>query len=182
MSGLLQRAWQGLTVQPDFILVDARRIPNCQTPQRGIIRGDALSLEVGDVDLVYLDPPYVPRADDNCYVKRYHFLEGLASYWTAPGTEIVRSSRVRKIPKRFTPFSYRHTATDAFDTLFRRHANSALLLSYASNGFPDVKTLVAMMRRYKPHVEVVERPHRYHFGTHARATRNIVAEYLIIGT
>jgi adenine-specific DNA-methyltransferase len=146
------------------------------------IRGDALSLEVGHVDLVYLDPPYVPRADDNCYVKRYHFLEGLASYWTAPGTEIVRSSRVRKIPKRFTPFSYRHTATDAFDTLFRRHANSTLVLSYSSNGFPDLKTLVAMMRRYKPHVDVVERPHRYHFGTHARATRNAVSEYLIVGT
>ena len=38
--------------------------------------GDAL-----DVDLVYLDPPYVPRADDNCYIKRYHFLEGLSTYW-----------------------------------------------------------------------------------------------------
>jgi len=25
-------------------------------------------------DLVYLDPPYVPNSDDNCYVKRYHFL------------------------------------------------------------------------------------------------------------
>ena len=28
-------------------------------------------------DLVYLDPPYVPKSDDNCYIKRYHFLEGL---------------------------------------------------------------------------------------------------------
>jgi DNA adenine methylase/adenine-specific DNA-methyltransferase len=146
------------------------------------IRGDALSLEVGDVDLVYLDPPYVPRADDNCYVKRYHFLEGLASYWTAPGTEIVRSSRVRKIPKRFTPFSYRRTAAAAFDTMFKRYAESTLVLSYSSNGYPDVKALVDLMRRYKRHVDVVERPHRYHFGTHARATRNIVAEYLIIGT
>src|SRR5947207_4774939 len=44
-AGLLamQRAVQGLNLQPEFILVDARRIPNCQTPHRGIIRGDALS-------------------------------------------------------------------------------------------------------------------------------------------
>lgn len=146
------------------------------------IRSDALSVDVGHTDLVYLDPPYVPRADDNCYVKRYHFLEGLASYWTAPGTEIVASSRVRKIPKRFTPFSYRRTAAEAFETLFRRHADSTLVLSYSSNGYPDLKALVGSMRGYKAHVDVIERAHRYHFGTHARATRNAVSEYLIVGT
>ncbi len=43
------------------------------------VRADALALPPTPVDLVYLDPPYVPRSDDNCYVKRYHFLEGLAS-------------------------------------------------------------------------------------------------------
>src|SRR5262249_35166420 len=44
-AGLLamRRAVEGLTSQPDFILVDARRIPHCSTPQRGIIKGDALS-------------------------------------------------------------------------------------------------------------------------------------------
>ena len=42
--------------------------------------GDVFALDGPelDVDLVYLDPPYVPRADDNCYIKRYHFLEGLS--------------------------------------------------------------------------------------------------------
>ena len=32
-------------------------------------------------DLVYLDPPYAPPRDDNDYLKRYWFLEGLATYW-----------------------------------------------------------------------------------------------------
>jgi DNA adenine methylase/adenine-specific DNA-methyltransferase len=32
--------------------------------------GDIFQLEPRDFDLVYMDPPYVPRADDNCYVKR----------------------------------------------------------------------------------------------------------------
>ena len=146
------------------------------------VRADALTLDAGPVDLVYMDPPYVPRADDNCYVKRYHFLEGLASYWTAPGTAIDESSRVKKIAKRYTPFSYRRSAPDAFDAMFRRHADSTLVLSYSSNGFPDLATLVATMQRYKPHVDVLQRPHRYHFGTHARAERNAVSEYLIIGT
>jgi ribonuclease HII len=53
-AGLLamQRAVQGLTCQPDFILVDARRIPNCQTPQRGIIRGDALSASIAAASII----------------------------------------------------------------------------------------------------------------------------------
>jgi esterase/lipase superfamily enzyme len=47
-----------------------------------------------------MDPPYVPLADDNCYIKRYHFLEGLACYWE--GKELMMSSKVRKIVKPFT--------------------------------------------------------------------------------
>lgn len=53
-AGLLamQRAVEGLTSKPDFILVDARKIPNCQTPQRGIIRGDALSASIAAASII----------------------------------------------------------------------------------------------------------------------------------
>src|SRR5689334_11854405 len=53
-AGLLamQRAVHGLTSMPDFILVDARKIPNCQTPQRGIIRGDALSASIAAASII----------------------------------------------------------------------------------------------------------------------------------
>jgi ribonuclease HII len=53
-AGLLamQRAVQGLRSAPDFILVDARKIPNCQTPQRGIIRGDALSASIAAASII----------------------------------------------------------------------------------------------------------------------------------
>jgi len=53
-AGLLamQRAVQGLGTQPDFILVDARKIPNCTTPQRGIIRGDALSASIAAASII----------------------------------------------------------------------------------------------------------------------------------
>ena len=53
-AGLLamQRAVQGLTCRPDFILVDARKIPNCETPQRGIIRGDALSASIAAASII----------------------------------------------------------------------------------------------------------------------------------
>jgi DNA adenine methylase/adenine-specific DNA-methyltransferase len=148
------------------------------------IRGDAIALETPDIDLVYMDPPYVPRADDNCYVKRYHFLEGLSSYWQEAGTEIVQTSRVKKIRKRYTPFSYRHTAIDAFDSIFRQFAEQTIVLSYSSNGYPDLETLVRVMGRHKRCVDVVSKDHRYHFGTHSGVSegRKTVKEYLIVGT
>lgn len=53
-AGLLamQRAVLGLGSQPDFILVDARKIPNCTVPQRGIIRGDALSASIAAASII----------------------------------------------------------------------------------------------------------------------------------
>lgn len=148
------------------------------------VRHDVFDLEADGFDLVYMDPPYVPRSDDNCYVKRYHFLEGLASYWEGPGTEVLTNTMVKKIPKRYTPFSYRRTALDAFDRLFRRFQRSTLVLSYSSNGYPDLKILTDIMRRYKAKVQVLERDHRYHFGTHNNVAKHRaqVREYLVVGT
>ena len=144
------------------------------------LRMDVFDLPTG-FDLVYLDPPYVPRSDDNCYIKRYHFVEGLACYWE--GQEILWSSKVRKIQKKFTPFSYRRTALEAFDSLFRKFAQSTVVLSYSSNGYPDLDVLLALLKRYKSHVEVHVEEHRYHYGTHegVRPERAKVREFLIVG-
>lgn len=141
--------------------------------------GDVFAWDGEPADLVYMDPPYVPRADDNCYMKRYHFLEGLSCYWE--GKPIMEESRVKKIDKPFTPFSYRRTANEAFDRLFHQFADSTLVLSYSSNGYPDLAELRQLMRRYKRSVDVFERAHRYHFGTHSAVKRAQVQEYLIIG-
>lgn len=53
-AGLLamRRAVEGLTCLPDFVLVDARRIPHCPSPQRGIIRGDALSASIAAASII----------------------------------------------------------------------------------------------------------------------------------
>lgn len=42
----MHRAVQGLGIQPDYVLLDAFTIPECNLPQRGIIKGDALSLSI----------------------------------------------------------------------------------------------------------------------------------------
>lgn len=47
-AGLLamKRAVEGLAVKPDYLLVDARRVPGVPQPQQGIIKGDAQSLSI----------------------------------------------------------------------------------------------------------------------------------------
>ncbi|HEV7744131.1 MAG TPA: ribonuclease HII [Pyrinomonadaceae bacterium] len=53
-AGLLamRRAVNGLRCLPDFVLVDARKIPQCPAPQRGIIRGDALSASIAAASII----------------------------------------------------------------------------------------------------------------------------------
>ena len=53
-AGLLamRRAVEGLESQPDFVLVDARRIPYCRAPQRGIIKGDTLSASIAAASII----------------------------------------------------------------------------------------------------------------------------------
>lgn len=142
-------------------------------------RKDVFEVGKRGIDLVYLDPPYVPRADDNCYVKRYHFLEGLSCYWQ--GLDIDYSTKVRKIPKRYTPFSYRKQAVDAFERLFRHFRNQKIVLSYSSNGYPDLDQLTDLLGKTKKDVRVFKRNHTYHFGTHSKVKRSSVEEYLIVG-
>lgn len=53
-AGLLamRRAVEGLSTTPDFALVDARKIPGCPCPQRGIIRGDTLSASIAAASII----------------------------------------------------------------------------------------------------------------------------------
>lgn len=53
-AGLLamRRAALGLSLRPDFTLVDARKIPEYEIPQRGIIHGDALSLSIAAASIL----------------------------------------------------------------------------------------------------------------------------------
>lgn len=136
-------------------------------------------MDAGPYDLVYLDPPYAPPADDNCYVKRFHFLEGLSRYWE--GDSLMLETNTKKLPKPITGYSHRRTIIDAFRTTFHKFRDSgALVLSYGSNALPDMDTIVSLLREVKPHVEVRSIPHTYHYGTHRAATRRAVNEYIFI--
>jgi DNA adenine methylase/adenine-specific DNA-methyltransferase len=144
-----------------------------------MVCADVLELDPAGYDLVYLDPPYAPPRDDNDYIKRYHFLEGLSVYWR--GRSIMESTRTKKLPKRFTPFAYKHTITDALRQTFALFEESTIVLSYSSNAVPDISTIESLLHEVKRDVAVYPIDHTYTFGTHAAARRRAVREYLITG-
>ena len=143
--------------------------------------GDAMDLRVEQADLVYIDPPYYSPLSDNEYVRRYHFVEGLARDWK--GVEIQEHTQTKKFKSYPTPFSTRKGAADAFDRLFKKFANSILIVSYSSNSLPTQDEMVAMMAKYKEHVEVIPIDYKYSFGNQneAKTHRNSVQEYLFVG-
>ena len=142
--------------------------------------GDAMDLQVEQADLVYIDPPYYSPLSDNEYVRRYHFVEGLARDWK--GIEIQEHTQTKKFKSYPTPFSTRKGAKDAFDKLFKKFANSILIVSYSSNSLPTQDEMVAIMAKYKQHVEVIPIDYKYSFGNQneAKTHRNSVQEYLFV--
>lgn len=144
--------------------------------------GDALSVMPRRDALVYIDPPYYSPYSDNEYVRRYHFVEGLARNWE--GIEIQNHTLTKKFESYPTPFSTREGAFNAFDRLFRRHRNSVLLVSYSSNSLPTMDEMISLMSTYKQKVEVVPVAHTYSFGNQSscvRGNNNRVLEYLFVG-
>lgn len=141
--------------------------------------GDVFGLPQRGHDVVYLDPPYAPPRDDSCYIKRYHFLEGLSVYWR--GQRILEHTRTKKLVKRYTPFSYPRTVTEALRRTLRQFQDSAIVLSYSSNAVPDAATVEALLREVKDEVEMRSVDHTYTFGTHQGASRRAASEYLFIG-
>jgi adenine-specific DNA-methyltransferase len=139
---------------------------------------DVFDVPADGYDIVYLDPPYAPPRDDNCYIKRYHFLEGLSVYWRCQ--PIREDTRTKKLAKRYTPFSYPHSVTDALRRTFHRFGASTIVLSYSSNAAPDPQTIERLLGEVKSRVEVRQVEHRYSFGTHGAARRRDATEYIFI--
>ena len=146
------------------------------------MRADALDVMAGNYDLVYIDPPYYSPYSDNEYVRRYHFVEGLACNWD--GVTIQQETKTKKFKSYPTPFSSRDGASMAFEALFEKFADAALLVSYSSNSLPTLEEMVGLLSKHKKHVEVVPIDHTYTFGTqrdNASGMRNKVKEYLFLG-
>jgi DNA adenine methylase len=144
--------------------------------------GDAMTYRGGKPDLVYIDPPYYSPLPDNEYVRRYHFVEGLARDWS--GVEIQKHTQTKKFKSYPTPFSTRKGTADAFNALFRKFRDSILIVSYSSNSIPTMDEMLAILSQHKSHVEVVPVDYRYSFGNQGAKVndnKNEAQEYLFVG-
>jgi DNA adenine methylase len=143
---------------------------------------DAMQLRIETPDMVYIDPPYYSPYSDNEYVRRYHFVEGLARNWE--GVEIQQHTQTKKFKSYPTPFSTRKGAASAFGLLFKKYASSIIIVSYSSNSLPTLDEMVSILSQYKEHVEVIPVDYRYSFGNQGNRVgdnKNQVQEYLFVG-
>lgn len=149
--------------------------------QNRALHGDVFLLDRADYDLVYLDPPYVSPHSDNEYTRRYHFVEGLMSYWS--DVEIQQETKTKKFPNRPTPFSSKRTVHAAFDRLIAKFPRSTVVVSYSSTGIPSPEELKAILLKHRKRVDVHTQSLSYTFGTHNHLPgnkNNRVEEYLFV--
>ncbi|MDR7330017.1 DNA adenine methylase [Corynebacterium guangdongense] len=140
--------------------------------------GDFRNLAVPAGAFVYLDPPYWSPASDNHYVRRYHFVEGVARGWE--GVEIQEHTKTKKFANYPTPFSTLAGATDALGRLFTDLRDHDLMLSYSSNSLPDKDTILGLFADAGRGAELIEIDHRYSFSTRTATKKNKVQEYLFV--
>lgn len=144
---------------------------------------DVFEIDPSDFDLVYFDPPYISPHSDCDYTRRYHFVEGLCTYWN--GVEIQEGTLTKKFKSYSTPFMSSNGISGVFDRLFYHFHKSIIVVSYGSNGIPSRDEMVKLLRRYKDRVIVYSKGHTYSFGNHGHKVNNInnrVLEYLFIAS
>lgn len=185
-----RKGWDGrrdlrLTMERQFVdairLFSASVFDNHRTNRA--ICGDVFETKGDGFDLVYIDTPYLSPHSDSDYTRRYHFVEGLCSYWR--DVTIQYETTTRKIRSHPTAFRSPIGAVAAFERLFDHFRECKLAVSYSSNGIPNRDDMIALLREYKRDVRVVEIPHRYSFGNHGHKVgdnNNTVTEYLFVAT
>lgn len=151
-----------------------------------VFRGDAPCRAIccdvmqtpANVDLVYLDPPYVNDTGVGVdYRDFYHFLEGIMIYDEWPAWIDVRSPHRRLCPCT-NPWTSPATNGEAFRELIRRFDRGTLVVSYRCDGTPSIEALEAMLREVRPCVTVHLREPRPYVLSTRRASR----EALLVGT
>jgi len=141
---------------------------------------DALSIKSNECAIVYIDPPYYSPLSDNEYVRRYHFVEGIARDWK--GVEMQNNTKTKKFKSYPTPFSSLEGTKMAFETIYKNFPNSVFIVSYSSNCLPNKEEMISLLSKYRKYVDVYPVDYTYSFGNQKKAdiNRNRVQEYLFV--
>ena len=98
-----------------------------------------------NVDLAYFDPPYCNSHAD--YQSFYHLLETYVEYWK--DKQFVNGTK-RYEPKRYSGFDKNSEAISNLRLMFERATHIPIwLVSYNDRSFPDIDTMVGLIRPYR---------------------------------
>ncbi|EPG5382110.1 DNA adenine methylase [Stenotrophomonas maltophilia] len=129
-----------------------------------------------EFDLVYLDPPYLRERAPETYLRRYHFLEGVARR-TNWADLIDRESGCNFFRKDYFSEDWENPKTIEImlDRLIEIHSGATVALSYVDNGVPDVGALRRIFKRHFSETKIYRMPVSY------ALSRRSNGELLIIG-
>ena len=97
------------------------------------------------IDLVYFDPPYCNSHAD--YQSFYHLLETYVEYWK--DKQFVNGIK-RYEPKRYSGFDKSSEALENLRLMFERANHIPVwLVSYNDRSYPDIDTMVDMIKVYR---------------------------------
>ena len=94
------------------------------------------------------------------------------------GEMIDYSSKHLRLKARQSEWGDKRKIYAAFDSVFKRHQDSIIVVSYRSDGIPSERELLHLLQRYKRHVTV------RHYGEYqyVLSTNGKSREILLIGT
>lgn len=118
---------------------------------------DIFDLDI-DVDLVYIDTPYIPVKGSLTYYRDfYHFLEGLTDYYNWE-TKIDFESKHKKLKSNYSIWEDKKNINIAFEDLIKKFKDSILVISYRSDGIPSIDFIKKILEKYnkKVHIETID--------------------------
>lgn len=124
-AGLLamRRAVEGLQHTPDFVLVDARKIPECPSPQRGIIHGDLLSASIAAASIIAKTTRDAHMAEFDSIYPGYNFASH-KGYGTPAHYRALKEHGVLPIHRRsFAPIRQMLGLDPVQEELFEKDVN-----------------------------------------------------------
>lgn len=137
---------------------------------------DIFELKIDDqIDLVYLDPPYIPiNGSITEYDNFYHFLNGLSDYdnWK---DKIDYNSKNLKIKSCYSLWEDKDNILKGFKKVITKFKKSKIVISYRSDGIPSIEEITKILEFNKKIVKVYKKQNQY------ALSKSKTEEVIIIG-
>ena len=107
-------------------------------------------------DLVYIDTPYISEKGVGVdYLDFYHFLEGIVNYdkWE---NLIDEKSKHKRLKLNGSDWTSPQKIEQSFERLIHHFRNSILVISYRSDGIPDIDKIASLLEANNKSVFIYE--------------------------